>query len=120
MPADPDRVVDDVRAVERFLIDEPACLAFLAHDRLQIDDPDQACLVLEHERLSLLTRSLALASLLADLIGHPERLGFHERVLAMLERQDCPAGLAASCAARPRRGRCCSAPTAVPLSSSGC
>ncbi len=87
MSADPDRVVDDVRAVERFLIDEPARLAFLMHDRLQIDDPDQACLVLEHERLSLLTRSLALASLLADLIGHPERLGFHERVLAMLERQ---------------------------------
>jgi len=87
MSADPERVVEDVRDAERFLVEEPGRLAFLMHERLRLDEPERARAVLVHERLSVLLRSLALASLLVDLIGHPGKLTFHEGTLAMLAQQ---------------------------------
>jgi len=86
LAADPDQVAADVQDAEGFLVAGPARLAFLLHERLQIDDPERALAVLERERLSPLVRGMALASLLADLIQH-KALKFHEQVLKLLERQ---------------------------------
>ena len=86
--ADPDRLIADVRDIEDFLLQDPARLAFLLHDRLQIDDPDRAFEVLKHERLSPLIRGMALASLLADLLEHKKtRFHFHSLVLELLDHQ---------------------------------
>jgi hypothetical protein len=80
-----------VQQAEQFLVREPGRLAFLLRDRLHLDQPDQAVKALQQERLSPLIRSLALLSLLLDLIEnrHPD---FHRGVLALLDRQtDDPA-----------------------------
>ena len=61
--ADPDRVTDDVKEVEKFLVEEPKRLAFLLNEQLHLDQPQKAFDVLKSERLSLLIRSLALSSL---------------------------------------------------------
>lgn len=86
LQADPDQVVADVRDAEGFLCADPARLAFLLHDRLGVDDRARALAVLRDERLSLLVRSMALVSLLADLIEKKD-LEFHGAVLELLDRQ---------------------------------
>lgn len=83
---DPECVVADVHQAEAFLLDDPARLAFLLRDRLQLDDPQRAFQALERERLAPLIRGLALISLLADLI-ETKKLGFHQQVLELLNRQ---------------------------------
>lgn len=87
LTADPDRVLDDVRAVEQSLRQNPAGLALLLRDQLHLDDPKQALVVLKNERLSNLVRCLALASLLIDLILNKD-IKFHRLVLKDLENQE--------------------------------
>ena len=87
LTADPDRVLDDVRAVEQSLRQNPAGLALLLRDQLHLDDPKQALAVLKTERLSNLVRCLALASLLVDLILNKD-LKFHRLCLKDLENQE--------------------------------
>lgn len=77
--ADPDRVATDVRTVERYLLDTDGALALLLRDQLSLDDPAHARTALERERLSPLIRSLALLSLLADLLTN-RNLKFHRTV----------------------------------------
>ncbi|MCO6458530.1 MAG: PglZ domain-containing protein [Pirellulaceae bacterium] len=67
--ADPDQMAKDVAAVETFLKEQPeGRLAFLLADRLKLDNPDYARKVLLTEKLSSLVRSMALLSLLIDLL----------------------------------------------------
>lgn len=87
LAADPDRVLDDVRAVEQSLRQNPAGLALLLRDQLHLENPKQALAVLKNERLSNLVRCLALASLLVDLILNKD-LKFHRSVLKDLEIQE--------------------------------
>lgn len=87
LQANPDHVLADVQVAEKFLCQEPADrLAFLLRDRLQLDEPAQALLVLQQEHLSVLIRSLALVSLLADLIEN-RQLAFHRQVVELLDQQ---------------------------------
>ena len=69
-----------------FLQQDPARLAFLLRDRLQVDDPQHAVRMLENERLSLLVRGMALLSLLADLLTN-KKVSFHATVVELLDRQ---------------------------------
>ena len=85
--ADPDRVTDDVKEVEKFLVEEPKRLAFLLNEQLHLDQPQKAFDVLKSERLSLLIWSLALSSLLIDLISN-RNLKFHKKVLELIEVQE--------------------------------
>lgn len=87
LAVDPGRVLTDVQKAEDFLMEDPTRLAFLLHDQLNIDSPRQALEVLKHERLSGFVRTLALASLLLDLITSRD-LSLHNKVLAELERQE--------------------------------
>ena len=87
LTTDPERVNADMKAVEDFLVQDPKRLAFLLRDRLELDQPEKAYEVLQKERLSPLIRSLALASLLVDLISGRD-LKFHQKVLLLLEKQD--------------------------------
>jgi hypothetical protein len=87
LTADPERVLADVQAAEKFLLEEPeARLAFLLRDQLGLDDPEKALELLRHERLSPLLRSLALISLLLDLIQN-HKLTLHRLALKLLEEQ---------------------------------
>lgn len=86
LAADPERVVADVKDTEDFLVESPKRLAFLLHDRLEIDDPKRALEILKRERLSPLVRSVALVCLLADLIEN-RSIKFHRQVLEFLDRQ---------------------------------
>jgi hypothetical protein len=86
LAADPERVVADVSDVETFLVEAPERLAFLLRDRLGVDDPQRALSILERERLSPLIRSIALVSLLADLII-AKQIVFHRQALELLDRQ---------------------------------
>ena len=86
LAADPDLVAADLEDVEGFLQEDPARLAFLLRDRLQVDDPRRAFEVLKNERLSSLIRGMALVSLLADLIEN-KNIKFHEQVLELLDHQ---------------------------------
>ncbi|MEI8374906.1 MAG: PglZ domain-containing protein [Planctomycetota bacterium] len=87
LQADPDGLADDVAKIEQFLIEEPQKrLAFLLANRCQIDQPAEARKVLLAEKLSPLVRSLALVSLLADLISG-QNLGFHRGVLAAIDKE---------------------------------
>lgn len=93
--ADPDRVLADVQAVEQFLQEEPeARLAFLLRDQLKPDDSENALEALRHERLSPLLRSLALVSLLLDLIQN-RKLTLHRQALKLLDDQAKTADLPA-------------------------
>lgn len=87
LSSDPDRTLADVQQVEAFLKDDPKRLAFLLHEQLHIDDYKAAVEVLKHERLSGLVRSLALASLLVDLIQKPD-WSRHQKILKLLEKQE--------------------------------
>jgi len=87
LQADPDGLADDVAKIEQFLIEEPQKrLAFLLANRCQIDQPAEARKVLLAEKLSPLVRSLAMVSLLADLISG-QNLGFHRGVLAAIDKE---------------------------------
>lgn len=87
LTADPDQILDDVRAVEQALRQNPAGLALLLRDQLHLDDPAQAQAAIKTERLSNLVRCLALAALLVDLILNKD-LKFHRLVLKDLENQE--------------------------------
>lgn len=87
LAADPERVLEDVRAVERAIEKNPAGLALILHEQLHIDEPAQALSVLKAERLSHTVRCLALASLLADLILN-KNLKFHHSVMKELAQQE--------------------------------
>jgi hypothetical protein len=85
LQADPDQIADDVAAVEAFLKEEPdKRLAFLLADRCKIDEPEQAKKVLLSEKLSSLVRSMALLSLLIDLLTN-RRKDFHKEILLALQ-----------------------------------
>ncbi len=85
--SDPDCVLADVQKVEAFLIADPARLAFLLRDQLHLDDSKAAQDALKKEQLSSLIRSVALASLLVDLITE-RNWKKHQKTLKMLETQE--------------------------------
>ena len=90
LTADPAGMAADVASVEAFLIEEPQKrLAFQLTNRYQIDEPAQAKKVLLAEKLSPLIRSLAMVSLLADLLSH-QHLEFHRDVLLYWIRKEPP------------------------------
>ena len=94
LKVDPERVTADVQAAEAFLSADPARLAFLLRDRLQLDQPQQALRALNQERLSSLIRGMALLSLLLDLIENRDAK-FHQQALdSLAEQADDPAILA--------------------------
>jgi len=85
--ADADLIAEDVAAVETFLKEEPdKRLAFLLADRCQIDQPEQAKKVLLAEKLSGLVRSMALLSLLIDLLTSRKK-EYHKEILRALEEE---------------------------------
>ena len=87
LQADPDQITEDVGAVETFLKEEPdKRLAFLLADRCKIDQPEQAKAVLLAEKLSGLVRSLALLSLLIDLLTN-RNTAFHKQILDALDEE---------------------------------
>lgn len=84
LKADPDQIAEDVAAVEAFLKEEPdKRLAFLLADRCKLDEPDQARKVVLSEKLSSLVRSMALLSLLIDLLTN-RRKDYHKPILEAL------------------------------------
>ena len=85
--ADPEQLRTDVDKVEQFLSAEPKRLALLVESQLRIDQAAMALAALKNEHLSPLIRSLALSSLLIDLISGRD-LKFHRSVLALLEAQE--------------------------------
>ena len=87
LKADPDQIAEDVAAVEMFLKEQSEKrLAFLLADRCKIDEPEQAKKVLLAEKLSSLIRSMALLSLLIDLLTNRKR-EFHKEVLQTLDEE---------------------------------
>ena len=80
-------MVEDVGLVESFLKEEPEKrLAFLLANRCEIDDPTHARDVLLKEKLSGLVRSLALLSLLIDLLTS-RNTTFHKQILDALDEE---------------------------------
>ncbi|MEZ4863526.1 MAG: hypothetical protein R3C14_19560 [Caldilineaceae bacterium] len=92
--SDAERLLADVAAVEHFLAEQPDRLHELLRDHLQVDSPKAAYTVLKAERLSELVRSLALLSLLADLLQN-RNIALHEKVQSLLEKQGDDADLLA-------------------------
>lgn len=87
LKADPDQIAEDVAAVEGFLKDEPEKrLTFLLAERLKLDNPDYARKVLLTEKLSSLVRSMALLSLLIDLLTNRKR-EYHKSILLDLDEE---------------------------------
>ncbi len=87
LKGDPDQIADDVAAVETFLMEEPEKrLAFLLADRLTLDNPDYARKVLLTEKLSSLVRSMALLSLLIDLLTNRKK-EYHKLILESLDQE---------------------------------
>lgn len=87
LKADPDLIAEDVAAVETFLKEEPKRrLEFLLADRFGIDRPEQAKKVLLSEKLSALIRSIALLSLLIDLLTNRNK-DFHGEILRALDEE---------------------------------
>ncbi len=84
---DPDQVLADVKLVEDYLQEDNTRLTFLLSEQLRVDDIKAAEKVLVNERLSGLIRSLALASLLFDLVL-TIRWKYHAQILKMLEAQE--------------------------------
>lgn len=94
LQADPDQIVEDVGLVETFLKEEPEKrLTFLLADRCKIDDPTQARSVLLGEKLSGLVRSLALLSLVIDLLT-TRNMTFHKEILKTLDEEGTQGDLA--------------------------
>jgi hypothetical protein len=87
LKADPDQIAEDVAAVEGFLKEEPKKrLAFLLADRCKLDNPENARKVLLKEKLSSLIRSMALLSLLIDLMTN-RKLPYHYDILRALDEE---------------------------------
>jgi hypothetical protein len=87
LKADPDQIAEDVAAVEGFLKEEPEKrLAFLLADRCKIDNPSDARKVLLSEKLSSLVRSMALLSLLLDLLVKRNK-DYHKAILHALDEE---------------------------------
>jgi hypothetical protein len=87
LKADPDQIAEDVAAVEAFLKEEPVKrLAFLMAERCTLDNPDNARKVLLTEKLSSLIRSMALLSLLIDLLTH-RKTDYHKSILHDLDEE---------------------------------
>jgi len=87
LKADPDQIAEDVAAVEGFLKEEPEKrLAFLLAERCKLDDPDYARKVLLTEKLSSLVRSMALLSLLIDLLTN-RMTEYHGSILHDLDEE---------------------------------
>ena len=87
LKADPDQIAEDVEAVERFLKEEPEKrLAFLLAGRCKLDIPDNARKVLLTEKLSSLVRSMALLSLLIDLLTNRKK-EYHGAILRALDEE---------------------------------
>jgi hypothetical protein len=87
LKADPDQIAEDVAAVETFLKEEPdKRLTFLLADRCKIDDPEQARKALLAEKLSPLVRSMALLSLLIDLLTNRKK-EYHKGILSALDEE---------------------------------
>lgn len=87
MASNPDALAVDVAGVEEFLKEEPQDrLAFLLESQLKINNPEQAKNVLLAEKLSPLIRSLALVSLLADLLAKQD-IAFHKSVVTALDEE---------------------------------
>jgi len=85
--SDPDQIAEDVAGVEAFLKDEPRQrLAFLLADRCRIDEADQAKRTVLDEKLSGLIRSLALLSLLIDLLTNRKK-EFHREIWQALDKE---------------------------------
>lgn len=84
---EPDLVLADVKKVEQFLVEKKERLAFLLADQLKIDDPKSAILILKNERLSEMIRSMALVSLLFNLVLNLNWKE-HPKILKMLEDQE--------------------------------
>lgn len=83
----PDGMAVDVAGVEEFLKEESeGRLAFLLDGQLKIGNPEHAKKVLLAEKLSPLIRSLALVSLLADLLTKQD-IGFHKSVLSAIDKE---------------------------------
>ena len=87
LKANPDQIVEDVAIAEAFLKEEPEKrLAFLLADRLKLDQPDEALKMLNMEKLSSLMRSLALLSLLVDLLT-TRKVTYHQHVLDLIDKE---------------------------------
>ncbi len=87
LKADPDQISEDVATLEAFLKEEPEKrLAFLLADRCQIDEPEQAKRVLLNEKLSSLIRSMALLSLLIDLLTSQQK-EFHRGIWTAIDKE---------------------------------
>jgi hypothetical protein len=87
LKADPDQIAEDVAAVEVFLKEEPEKrLTFLLAERLKLDTPENARKVLLKEKLSSLVRSMALLSLLIDLLMN-RKMEYHKAILRELEEE---------------------------------
>ena len=84
---DPDCILADVQKVEEFLKEDPKRLSFLLRDQLHLDEPKYAEEALKREQLSNLVRSIALATLLVDLILELNWQK-HLKVLKNLEKQE--------------------------------
>jgi hypothetical protein len=84
---DPDCILADVQKVEEFLKEDPIRIAFLLRDQLHLDEPKYAVEALKKEQLSNLVRSIALATLLIDLILELDWKK-HTKVLRNLEKQE--------------------------------
>jgi len=84
---DPDCILADVQKVEEFLKEDPRRLSFLLRDQLHLDEPKYAEEALKREQLSNLVRSIALATLLVDLILELNWQK-HLKVLKNLEKQE--------------------------------
>lgn len=83
----PDGLASDVTSFEEFLKEEPEeRLAFLLDNQLKIGNPERAKAVLLVEKLSPLIRSLALLSLLADLLTK-QNINFHKSIIATLDEE---------------------------------
>lgn len=81
LKANPDQVAEDVALVESFLREEPnSRIAFLLADRCKLDVPEEAKKVLLSEKLSPLVRSMAMLSLLIDLLTH-RKIAFHKEII---------------------------------------
>ncbi len=87
LKADPDQIIEDVASAEAFLREEPEKrLAFLLADRLKLDQPQEAFKVLLKEKLSSLVRSMALLSLLVDLLSQ-RKVDYHRGVLSLIDEE---------------------------------
>ena len=87
LKADPDQIALDVAAVEGFLKEEPEKrLAFLLAERLKLDQPEQAFKALLNEKLSSVVRSMALLSLLIDLLTNRKK-DYHRGVLSLIDEE---------------------------------